>query len=535
MNTLINGEIKTSRENLPQSLKRDELFPRLIKVLKFASANLDQLDHYAKFWKDNTDPILFLVEKVIAETAILVFLVSRIPEPCDETRSLLVTLRHQLSMIVRSAQSRILLLRYPNFATQLGLAHIILTRLDEPDEEFDVLLRRAMTMGQVDSVPRVPFRYMDIRWVRALLFNTRPDFTDLLPLSIITSCAHPIYMTRSDAYALTHELMYITDFGDTPVPASLDLSRISDMIDAGLAWSTVSKDLDLIGELLFAATLLRQPWSSYSRFGWHLLVSVWDNLGFLPGPDFEGAVHSSLLGDEASSYIFRYTYHTNYVGGMLCALLLHNTEDDGRGMPSPSATNRIDLELIEACERAVSLALDFCEQQQLYLSSRHNQEIAQEQNSPTNYSRNLTEIKPLSANLVPTARFSLEVASALLPKWSDFYNRSEELWTEILHDAPLKSDELSLVLFDGILIRAARHYDLDVLASLLADMARHTLPVSNTFLEATAFLVHQQLPSGALGAHFVIPQNLESPHSISITASLAIHIVEILKRLTHGL
>ena len=59
-----------------------------------------------------------------------------------------------------------------------------------------------------------------------------------------------------------------------------------------------------------------------------------------------------------------------------------------------------------------------------------------------------------------------------------------------------------------------------MLARALLEATYLPTPPSLTFLEATAFLIRQQLPSGAIGAYFLLEENLRMPESIAITRSL---------------
>jgi uncharacterized PurR-regulated membrane protein YhhQ (DUF165 family) len=82
-------------------------------------------------------------------------------------------------------------------------------------------------------------------------------------------------------------------------------------------------------------------------------------------------------------------------------------------------------------------------------------------------------------------------------------------------------------LSDGVLIQAARHYDLATLAGALTDAVRLALPSTTTFLEATNFLIHQQHRSGALGARCTIEKNLNSLNAVIVTASLAARLAAV--------
>ncbi len=277
-------------EDLAPGLSHAQLLSRLTKALLFAKTNLQRLDLHAPFWDDEDDPFVRFIDKIIIETALLVFLAARTAISSEEIRLLIATLTQELSKIARSERTAVLLLRFPHTAVSLGIAHIVLSRLGNQDEAFDALLRRAIKSGHVEAVERLPFRSMDLRWIYGLLdADASPGFDDLIPHSLLATNAHPIYMNREDAYALTHGLMYTTDFGALPPPASLHIEQLTSLVDAALAWHIISEDMDLLGELLLSAAMLRQPWSPHAQFAWHLFAKIWDELEFLPGPSFEAS------------------------------------------------------------------------------------------------------------------------------------------------------------------------------------------------------------------------------------------------------
>jgi len=334
-------------------------------------------------------------------------------------------------------------------------------------------------------------------------------------------------MSPAETYALTHAIMYVTDFGaKSLLPASLDINQIATMIDAGLACNIMSENLDLLGELLISAAILGQPWSPYSRFAWCLLTRTWDDLGFLPCPSFDTSTYSSITGEEASSYAFLHTYHTSYVGGILCAILLcHPNHKDGTRVWTTSA--HVDSKLLNQCERAVNLAIRFCQSQQedfiriqsipeaektpdVMLASGSDQERR-------NSSKNTYEIdKSEDYN-----KSGIDAIIAHVLSYQRISGRSNPYWMKILPSVALNDDELAVVLVDALLIHSARNYDLAILASILVDVIRFNLPITATFLEATSFLTRQQLPCGALGAFFVIKASIDLREAIYITAYLA--------------
>jgi hypothetical protein len=495
--------------DLSPNLNWDALLARLTTVLKFAERNVDLLDKHAKFWNDDVDPFVSLADKVLIETSLLVLLANRVSQPSPELHTLVNRLADRLSLLVRSEKSRVLLLRYPHTAASLGIGHIILSKLGREDKEFDLLIRDAFETGHVEAIERIPYRSMDLRWLRGLIYTEEmPDFDNLLPHSILTSTAHPIYMTAADTYALTHGLMYITDFGRMTPPASLALDRVEAITDAALACNILSENLDLLGELLMNAAILGRPWSPYARFAWHMLARTWDDLGFLPCPSFEGSVYASLTGEEASSYVFRHVYHTYYVGGILCALLLRHPEEgcaNISGGTSWTGKSKVDPKLVARCEYSVRLAKDFSDGKDSENGKLDSSAwvLADSREGPDQGDLNINTL------LVRIINYQASSGNA------------KPRWLEVLPDAQLGDNELALVLADALLIDAIREYDLATLADALIISMRLSLPISPTFIEATTFLIRQQLPCGAIGAHFVVPGNLTSIEAGRITSGLA--------------
>ena len=85
----------------------------------------------------------------------------------------------------------------------------------------------------------------------------------------------------------------------------------------------------------------------------------------------------------------------------------------------------------------------------------------------------------------------------------------------------MATDDLCIVLTDALLIHAAREYKLVVLGETLRLAACSDVELTDTFREATLFLLRQQVASGPIGAHFVIAANRRSPEALLVTARLA--------------
>jgi hypothetical protein len=486
-------------------------------ALVFASTHIEHLEDHARHWDDNDDPYVSPADKVVVETALLALIASRVPTPSRELRAILDTLAGQLVPCARSERNQVLLMRFPHTAASLGIAHVILTCLGHEDEAYDYLFRRALNSEPVGAIERLPYRSMDLRWLRGLACPDKAaDVEDLLPHSILTSGAHPVHMSTADTYVLTHSLMYATDFGTHPLPASVDRDRVTGMVDAGIAFHLLTENLDLLGELLLGAAMLGNLDSPAFRLGWHVMVDVWSELGFLPSPTFDRSTYAALDGAAASAYAFRHVYHTTYVGGILGAVALA-TQAQRPQRPSPRG-GEVSPELLARCQHAVALALAFCRTR-----------------TPPEMEHGAAPVPPGDPDSAPgsdgAAASRLDVIRHHVRAYNGACGRPEAMWAQPGFDTVVDRDTLASLLSDALLTQSARDYDLATLARVMTDTARLGLPVSATLIEATTFLLCQQMPSGAIGAHFVVSDNRSAPAAAAVTAGLAQSLAAVARRL----
>ena len=489
----------------------------LTDALLFACAHIPRLEQYSHYWDDHDDPYVSPADKVVVETALLALIASRVPSPSRRLRAILDDLARHLVPYVRSERNQVLLMRFPHTAASLGLAHVILTNLGYPDDGFDQLFHRALGSESISAIELLPYRSTDLRWLRGIANPSQPaDVDDLLPHSILTSEAHPIYMSAADTYVLTHSLMYATDFGRRSLPATVDVARVRDVVEAGIAYHLLSENLDLLGELLLGSAILGSMDAPAFALGWWALTDVWSDPGFLPSPTFDRSAFARLEGVAASAYAFRHIYHTTYVGGILCAVMLarQDRDDDGHAPPARSGT---DAELAERCRRAVADALAFCE---------GHPEAASGSDSGIDMQTARGEEQEGDRPLPP-----LDMVRQHLRAYDGACSRPEAMWARIAATGIVDDDVLASLLSDALLTQAARDYQLAALAGVMTDTVRFGLPVSATLIQATKFLLCQQVPSGAIGANFVMPDNRSASAAPTVTLGLAQSLAAVAMRL----
>jgi hypothetical protein len=134
--------------------------------------------------------------------------------------------------------------------------------------------------------------------------------------SIMVSNPSPMYVLATDVYALTHAVMFETDFGFRRIRRWVAPLRTSAFIDAVCVWQLANDNLDLSGELLMAAAYLHLPLSAHRMLAFHVLRTVWNDFGFLPSPSLQVHELHELLDTPKAAYAFLHTYHTTYVGAL---------------------------------------------------------------------------------------------------------------------------------------------------------------------------------------------------------------------------
>jgi hypothetical protein len=456
---------------------------RLQDVLAFAEKNLRSIETNSSHWTTKGDEFVTFSDKIVLETSLLLLLAARVAKQFPPMTASIIQLATMIAPRARSERVRAMLQRFPHTAVSLGIPHLVLTRLGYEDKEFDDLVSELFDSGTPFASERVPFRIMDARWVHALQNATsKSDFFDVVSISLLGSRTHAIYMSRTDAYALTHAVMYATDFGLRPLPKGVDLSRVASLIDSAVAWNLDAVDFDLLGELLIAAIASGLPPTPHTIAAWEFLHATWAKFGFLPSPTFRASTFDGLADDAKRAYSFEHTYHTTYVAGMLCALLLNmNREHPWQTLAcQPCEYPSIDRVVLAKVKNCVLRLGQFLE-------------------------------VTAESMLVPTHGDSLEEGSTSSRPTPSVGSAEDapggDWWDWCRSTSVLKDAEAAHITYDIAIIHAARSYDLPRLVIALCAAIQAGI-FNATVEEGLRFLCRQQVPNGALGCHFLKAQNV---------------------------
>lgn len=484
---------------------KEALLSRINDVLEYAIGNIQRIDPESDLWNESLGPSIAFSDKVVAETCLLALVVHRFAGKRKEFNDKLLALGARLSPYIRNDHNRMLLLRNPEAAMVFGLGHAALDAIGIPDEQFGFLIRRQFVSSEIFNAERIPYRKLDLIWLHNLLCKQQElAFNEVLPHSILKSDSHPIYMSSYDTYALTHGLMYITDFGRRDPSGLIDIEHVAAVIEACIAFHLLSDNLDLLGELIMAYAMTRRPWTPYVHLAWRFFTATWDRLGFLPCPTFDSKVFTSLQPEERPPYAFKHTYHTTFVGSILCCVL-GETFAPG-GSPEEGNSPLLPTSTLEEIASTVVECIGLAEQFLIVRTGRKWEDLVS------------------GYGLFP-AKWSHETVIDYLAGIMEecFGGRGTAQWlvSYIMEPRNHADPKLKTIVLDALLIHAVRDYNLMLVVNLLSLIADQDLRLTITIVKAVEFLCRQQLACGAIGAYFVKKENIERQEAVSMTVAVA--------------
>jgi len=292
-------------------------------------------------------------DKLAAESAMLLYVANAVRQHPDIATGI-ERVAGLLAPGVRSERTRIAIALNPAICLQLSMPHVLLSRIDDGDRQFDRLVELSAGAIARDGNEVVPHRTLERLWLESVRTGVARE-DDIRRAASASVLSHPvdlIWGSREDAYAHTHALMYVTDFGYAARSLPRAPSDILRESEALLARALLLDDYDLAAELLMAWPLTSSPWSGASSFGMRVLAELEDEVGFLPAKNGTPEKFHQLSGTERTRYALAASYHTAYVWAMVCAMSLRPGLAPPARIPGPRAdTHDID-ELLGAIPRA---------------------------------------------------------------------------------------------------------------------------------------------------------------------------------------
>ena len=271
--------------------------------------------------EDNIEETQFSRLKAFAELAVFCHLYKHrkgdfCPASFKDIVAFLVNAIREPGCMERVRDKRRFLLFLLSYAAVEGCGHEI--------PAWRTFLQERLDQGYGTAIDRSAFRVMDLRYTLDLHgFKHRlPAMESIYRLTSLAKGIPLTYIYNADAYAITHALFYLSDFGLQPIREikPKEMERCRWIVGNLLGMCVMARNWDLTGELLLSCHCLQwypeviypQAWSAFAR------AQRAD--GSFEGPAWS-MEHAAGLDEEARrKYDFERNYHTTLVAGFASLL-----------------------------------------------------------------------------------------------------------------------------------------------------------------------------------------------------------------------
>ena len=307
------------------------------------SAAIDLLDEEPKV---DLEALEAPPAKIVAEAAMLLRAVACVPgKAVPGLARSAERLASRLVPHARSARVLVGMALHPHLALDYAAAHVVLSFAGWPDEEFDRVLRSSLAVRGMGR-ERLPHRELEQAWLSTLAGDGRRDIRSNLSRTALGTGVDVLFGTRDDVYALTHALLYATDFGGVSPTLPRATNQILAEVQSALAGALDDDDFDLAGELLLAWPLLAAERPAVPSFGFRVLARVEDEVGFLPSLAIDAEGYDRHPVEARRGYVTATTYHTAFVMGLLCAIALRRPETATVSVDGPASPPEVVAALL---------------------------------------------------------------------------------------------------------------------------------------------------------------------------------------------
>jgi hypothetical protein len=271
--------------------------------------------------QDNLEETQFSSLKAFAELALFCSL-------CCRKRGGRVDVRH-----AELAEFVINFARLPEFVERardtgrfllFALVHVLAGQLGFEDPQARRFLQGLLDQGYASAVERNAFRMMDLRYIldKGGFKHDLPPMRTIYQTTTLARRMPLAYIYNADAYALTHAIFYLCDFG-FHAPSSIrsrDLGRSRWLVSNLLGMSVIFQNWDLVAELLLSYHFLQADPNAVYSDAWIALAGSQRPDGSFEGPAWSREHSVSLAAEPRRAYDFETNYHTTIVGGLSCLL-----------------------------------------------------------------------------------------------------------------------------------------------------------------------------------------------------------------------
>lgn len=446
-----------------------EIQIRLRYVIEFAVKNLNQIKDFAAYWKEFDNKAEKFEDKIFAEAATVFYVADRISGKFKEIHHDLDGLLEIIKPLIRSDYNFRLILKNPWYANTIGQGSILLSAAGCPDDEWDYLISNSFKNRSYNFKERVIFRQFDKIWTKYLVSKnfSKEETSTLLNYSILKSGTFPGIMDTNDIYAMTHTIIYLTDFGfKDDFKLSKD-NHLKENVDLLILWSLLHEDYDLLGELLICSVILNNGFNDYSLLGWKTYTDIWDSLNFIPSPGFDEDIFMKLDEKTRRAYAFKELYHPNFVAGILTAIILIKNHSDSKP-EKQIAKKKIDFDK--------ELILQSIIRSDKFLRMHSSEKIQSGEN-----------------------KFSISVKTETILK--SVINLSGEIknfqWMKVLADCGLTNKSEIKIAFESLIMLCINNHDLNKLLETLYMYYFNSGSDSIMFMYGIKFLIFNQKADGS--------------------------------------
>ena len=261
--------------------------------------------------------------KAFIELALLVWRLRR--EPRFDAHAQLEQLLDFVSSVFAIEPFRERLMRVDDLFVAYALLYAVLQeagRIDDPRELQR--MQRFVDGSTVQISERSAHRVLEVRQVldAAGLRHSLPSHRALAARTILVQPITLVRATEHDAYSITHDVFYLSDWGCSPVRglSATALRRTTQTVDDLLGMYVYAHHWDLVGELLLAAQFLGDAGSDFWSCGRRALADAQLADGAVPGPAYVASEADALEENERRDYVFKECYHPTLVAALVGGL-----------------------------------------------------------------------------------------------------------------------------------------------------------------------------------------------------------------------
>ncbi|PRC43044.1 hypothetical protein C6A85_000000107380 [Mycobacterium sp. ITM-2017-0098] len=303
-----------------------DLDRRIAQCAEWATEAILTFSDGHRVWDEVASEAVQPFDKMIIESALMALIAERAIPGHSAVRRLLDAIE---ACTVTLDRLYLLIRQRPFLWSSIGSVWLILDKFDRGDPDKRTRLRSLWADAPTaHPCERVPYRLLDQAWTRSLVNGSDPQLASegLRAATSFENLDGALLMETRDLYAVTHTVMYLSDFGRVALRDN-EAGNAAAWIDSLAASRLLMNDLDLAGELAMSSLMLGSDFGTGSLVTMATLSAIFDSLGFVPSPTFRADDYEAS--SDPQSYLYFHSYHTTLVYGLLCAALVARSRAAG--------------------------------------------------------------------------------------------------------------------------------------------------------------------------------------------------------------